>query len=174
MKAESVGGLFTIVSKHHSIADPVVIGLTGKLTKEELKPLVIEQIKLFCCRSWCGHRYTEKFPDGFEPAYSAALSNFPNGYLVLEPEEYHGYKLIRKGSFLYPIKEKIKDDIAVYYNACAPVDSGLNGNYQWSVTYSNSHCCTIICTYHEIVEKLDYFNKDIKTQIWKNKNNEKC
>ena len=165
-----INGLFTICSKYNSICDSVVIGLVGKLTREELNPLVVKQIKAFCSRSWCGHRYAEKFPDGFEPSYKAALSNFPNGYLVLEPEEYRGHKLIRDGNILHVVKETQENDLAVYYNAWSPVETGLDGKYQWRIDYRFSLYDLKTCTYHEIVEKLECLNQEIKPQIIKSKN----
>jgi len=160
-----IGGLFTIVSKFDTIDDPVVICLVGKFTKDELTEENINYIKSFYHRSWCTARYVENFPDGFEPSCMAVTKNYPNGYLVLEPENYKGYELHCSGKAIYPFKPRPYDDASYYY---AEADSSItdkSGKYNWYIGFNGRYKQSYKGSFHEIVDLLEELNGKIEPSI---------
>ena len=83
----NIDGRFSLCSKYGTSNDPIVVGLSGGITNDDLKPDVIAKIKQFYRRSSFDHLYVEKFPEEFEPSYPAARRNFPNGYLILKQKQ---------------------------------------------------------------------------------------
>lgn len=157
-----IGGLFTAASKVNDVSDPVVIGLVGKLTRNELTEENISIIKSFYRRSWCSARYVESFPDGFEPSYDAATKNFPNGYLVLEPENYRGYTIHSSGSTIYPFKPRPYDDVSYHYAEADFNFSDIYGNYNWYIGFNGHHKQSYKGSFHEIVDLLESLNEGIE------------
>lgn len=157
-----IGGLFTIVSKFDTIADPVVIGLVGKLTKDKLTEENITYIKSFYNRPWCTARYVENFPDGFEPSYEAATRNFPNGYLILESEKYRGYELHCSGKSLYPFKPRPYDDASYHYAEASSDFVDKSGNYNWYIGFKGHYKQSYKGDFHGIVDLLEELNGKIQ------------
>lgn len=82
----NIDGRFSIVSATDYRDGVVLVGFLGRVCPHDLKPRQIEYIKYFYNMPNSTHEIFTEWPNGIEPRYPAAKSNFKNGFLLLKKE----------------------------------------------------------------------------------------
>lgn len=94
-----ISGRFTRVSKTTYRDGTVLVAFCGNVYPHDLNKEQIAYIKAFYMMpSNSSHEFFSDWPEGVEPAYAAAKTNFRNGYMLISekqnhsPEGYEGLK----------------------------------------------------------------------------------
>lgn len=85
----NIAGKFGIVSDTDYRQGIVLVGFTGNAYPHDLTQKQISYIKAFYNMENCAHEICGEWPQGIEPRYPAAKTNFKNGFILLTKEKKH-------------------------------------------------------------------------------------
>ncbi len=80
---DNIAGRFSRVSKTTYHDGIVLVGFCGNVYPHGLTKEEIAYIKVFYNMPSCEHEFSNDWPEGLEPAYPAANSNFKNGFMLI-------------------------------------------------------------------------------------------
>lgn len=83
----NIAGRFSIASATDYHDGVVLVGFMGNVYPHDLKQSQIEFIKGFYCMPNSKHEIFTEWPNGIEPRYPAAKTNFRNGFILLTKGE---------------------------------------------------------------------------------------
>lgn len=81
--ADDIAGRFTRVSKTTYHEGAVLVAFCGSIYPHDLNSEQIAYIKSFYSMPDSKHEFYNDWPDGVEPAYAAAKTNYKNGYMLI-------------------------------------------------------------------------------------------
>ena len=84
MKNSLLAGKFGRVSKTYYRQGVVLVGFCGNIWPHDLTSDNIKYIKAYYNMSDSVHEFFDEWPEGIEPAYPAAKSNFKNGFILIK------------------------------------------------------------------------------------------
>jgi len=80
---DDIAGRFTRVSKSTYRDGTVLVAFCGSLYPHDLNAEQVAYIKTFYFMPNAEHVFFNEYPDGIEPAYPAAKTNYKNGYMLI-------------------------------------------------------------------------------------------
>ena len=87
MKNSELAGRFSRVSKTDYRDGVVLVGFIGNIWPHDLTTDNIHRIKAFMEMPDSTHEFFNEWPEGIEPAYPAAKTNFKNGFMLLNARQ---------------------------------------------------------------------------------------
>lgn len=80
---DDIAGRFTRVSRTTYHDGTVLVAFCGSIYPHDLSAEQVAYIKTFYNMSGCSHEFFNDWPDGIEPAYTAAKTNYKNGFMLI-------------------------------------------------------------------------------------------
>jgi hypothetical protein len=80
---DDIAGRFTRVSRTTYQDGTVLVAFCGSLYPHDLTADQISYIKTFYNMPNAEHEFFNEWPDGIEPAYAIAKTNYKNGYMLI-------------------------------------------------------------------------------------------